>query len=100
MQSANPVCRHFPAKTSRFIDFRDISVAEMSHIGAIETHFHIRVNQKSVGSIDICASHNKFVLGQVFLSMPSLGVSSLDFDRVVQTMRSFFTLRDGQRGIS
>ena len=31
-----------------------------------------------------------FVVGQVVLSMPSLGVSSLDFDRVVQTMRSFF----------
>ncbi len=27
---------------------------------------------------------------RLFLSMPSLGVSSLDFDRVVQAMRSFF----------
>ena len=33
-------------------------------------------------TLDICALHNNFVLGQVLLSMPSLGVSSLDFDRV------------------
>ncbi|KQZ14460.1 hypothetical protein ASD44_10545 [Mesorhizobium sp. Root554] len=46
---------------------------------------------ENIGSrLDICAAHNRLIVGQVLLSMPSLGVSSLDSDRVVQTMRSFF----------
>src|SRR4051794_1111063 len=32
--------------------------------------------------LDICAAHNQFISGQFVLPMPSLGVSSLDFDRV------------------
>ncbi len=32
--------------------------------------------------LDICAAHNSLTRGQFVLSMPSLGVSSLDFDRV------------------
>jgi len=35
-----------------------------------------------MNSLDICAPHNTFESEQVFLFMPSLGVSSLDFDRV------------------
>ena len=32
--------------------------------------------------LDICAAHNTLIHGRIVLSMPSLGVSSLDFDRV------------------
>jgi hypothetical protein len=32
--------------------------------------------------LDICAAHNNLAHGRIVLSMPSLGVSSLDFDRV------------------
>src|SRR6185295_10076351 len=39
--------------------------------------------------LDICAAHNQLISEQIRLFMPSLGVSSLDFDRVVQTTRSF-----------
>jgi hypothetical protein len=44
---------------------------------------------KSIATLDICAMHNILDVEQGFLFMPSLGVSSLDLSRVVQTTRFF-----------
>ena len=43
------------------------------------------------GLLDICAVHNTLTLGQVLLSMPSLGVSSLDIRPLLGAV--FFCLK-------
>jgi hypothetical protein len=77
---------------------RPVFVLPEYHTSAADAEFPHHIELKTLMSIDICAAHNNFVIGQVFLSMPSLGVSSLDFDRVVKAMRSFFRAIPGKAG--
>jgi hypothetical protein len=72
----------------------------MPRLRAIGTNFSFFLKNWRM-PLDICAAHNNLIRGQIVLSMPSLGVSSLDFDRVGNDA-VFFCLRrmvDGEWSI-